>query len=132
MNYLLDTHLILWALVDDKRIDPFRTIIANPDNEIYFSAASIWEIAIKHEKGNLSFAPNEVETACLEQAYLPLSIKPKHAAATSELEYPDDIVPHKDPFDRMLIAQAKTEGMILLTADEKILKFNEYCIRKTT
>ena len=119
-------------MVDDKRIDPFRTIIANPDNEIYFSAASIWEIAIKHEKGNLSFAPNEVETACLEQAYLPLSIKPKHAAATSELEYPDDIVPHKDPFDRMLIAQAKTEGMILLTADEKILKFNEYCIRKTT
>ena len=70
MRYLLDTHIILWALVDDDKIEPFRGLIADPRNEIYFSPASIWEIAIKHEKGSLDFDLKEVEDACVMQGYM--------------------------------------------------------------
>lgn len=130
MRYLLDTHLILWALVDDRRIDPHRAEIADPSNEIFFSSASIWEIAIKHNKGMLSFDPVEVTEACLQQGYTPLDISAEHAAATIRLAYPEDAPEHKDPFDRMLIAQAKTEGLFLLTEDKKILNYEEACIKR--
>ena len=128
MRYLLDTHIILWALVDDDKIEPFRGLIADPRNEIYFSSASIWEIAIKHEKGSLDFDLKEVEDACVMQGYMPMHMTAEHAIGTSDLRYPEGETPHKDPFDRMLIAQAKSEGLMLLTVDEKILKYTEPCI----
>lgn len=130
MRYLIDTQIILWALVDDQRIRPYKDTLKDPRNDIFFSSATIWEIAIKHAKGALTFSPKEVLDACLTQLYTEIEITSEHAAATADLSYPKNLPQHKDPFDRILIAQAKCEGMILLTADSKILKYNEPCIMR--
>ena len=109
---LLDTHVVLWWLSDDQRLgQEARRLIANPGNHVAVSAASVWEMAIKSLIGKLS-APDGLEEAILECGFKPLAITMEHAARVGELP-----LLHRDPFDRMLIAQAQLEGFDLLTAD---------------
>ena len=121
MKYLLDTHILLWAAADSPRLSPkAREIIGNSSNELFFSPISIWEIAIKSGLGRDDFTvnPGLFRRGLLDNRYSELVINSLHAAATASLP---DI--HKDPFDRMLIAQSQTEGIALLSSDEKVIAY---------
>ena len=122
MKYLLDTQILLWAAMDAKRLSPAaREVLGNADNQLHFSAASVWEVAIKNSLGGSGFSvdPQLFRRALLDNGYIELSITSQHAAATALLP---DI--HRDPFDRVLIAQAATEGMTFLTADSVIARYS--------
>ena len=121
MRLLLDTHLLLWASEDSPRLPALAsTMIADSENELLFSVASIWEISIKHAKGLESFyaRPGTVWEGLLENGYAELAVVGKHAVAAGNLP-----PIHKDPFDRILIAQAMVEGITFLTADPVIAKY---------
>lgn len=121
MKYLLDTHLLLWAATDSPKLSAAaRKIIEDTANELYFSAVSIWEIAIKTHLGKAEFQVNSAlfRRVLLDNGYQELAITGKHAATTETLA---DI--HKDPFDRMLVAQSQSEGITLLSADEKVIAY---------
>jgi PIN domain nuclease of toxin-antitoxin system len=123
MKYLLDTSVFLWALGAEHRLNPrARNLLSSNDAELYLSAASSWEIAIKFALGTLElpkppsqFIPNAVSLLAIRT----LDITHFHSLMAGELPpY------HRDPFDRMLIAQARLENMVLLTADRVLLKYD--------
>ncbi|MGN6197357.1 type II toxin-antitoxin system VapC family toxin [Humibacter sp.] len=121
MKYLLDTHLLIWASADDSRLSPrARELLEEPDNSLLFSAASIWEISIKNGLGRPSFQfPSAVfRRGLIEAGYLELDITSAHAVAVGQLPRI-----HSDPFDRMLVAQARTEGYPLLTSDKRVAEY---------
>ncbi|MCF7530559.1 type II toxin-antitoxin system VapC family toxin [Neisseria lisongii] len=121
MKYLLDTHILLWAATDSPKLSrAARAIIENWENELYFSAASIWEIAIKTGLGKPEFQVNSslFRRTLLDNGYLELAIDGRHTAATETLP---EI--HKDPFDRLLVAQSQIEGMALISADQKVIAY---------
>lgn len=121
MNYLLDTQLLLWVAGDSKKLPkPVRQLVEDSGNKVYFSAASIWEIVIKNSLNREDFQADAklIRRGLLENGYVELPITSLHTLA---LESMPSI--HKDPFDRILIAQAKTEGIILMTSDEAIGKY---------
>jgi PIN domain nuclease of toxin-antitoxin system len=121
MKLLLDTHLLLWASEDSPRLSALASrMIADSENELLFSVASIWEISIKHAKGLESFhaRPGTVWEGLLENGYSELAVLGKHAVASANLP-----PIHKDPFDRILIAQAMVEGILLLTGDSVIAQY---------
>ncbi|WP_193072188.1 type II toxin-antitoxin system VapC family toxin [Pseudomonas sp. FME51] len=119
MKFLLDTHLLIWAAVDPDRLPTEAAdIIKSPSHELYFSAASIWEVAIKTGSGGLKLDPSVLRRALLDADYHELVITSEHTARVITLE--DH---HKDPFDRILIAQAMEEGMELLTHDSMVAKY---------
>lgn len=131
MKILLDTHMLLWALVDDPRLDKkSRMLIENMDNSVYYSAASIWEIAIKHRKNPelIPFVPEDIIRYCDDAGFISLPINLWHAIETINLNVVKDGNVGNDPFDRMLVAQAKTEGMPFLTHDTKMKYCDEPCI----
>lgn len=121
MKLLLDTHLLLWAAGEPERLSPeARALIDTAGNELFFSAASLWEIAIKQGLGRADFQVNArlLRRGLLDNGYSELPIGSEHAVAI------DSLPPlHKDPFDRMLVAQATVEGIILLTADEWVAQY---------
>jgi len=121
MILLLDTHLLLWAAAHPERLTiTARSMIEEPSNELWFSAASLWEITIKHGLGRHDFRvdPQVFRRALLDNAYTELAITSQHAIATAQLPSI-----HNDPFDRLLVAQATTEGALLLTADAIVAKY---------
>ena len=121
MRLLLDTHVFLWAAGKDDRLSPAaRRLLERPGNELVFSAASLWEVALKRQGGKRDFGaePAVLRRTLLESGYIELPITGIHAAATSALP-----PLHKDPFDRLLLAQAMTEGMTLVTADKVLSRY---------
>ncbi|MDA3934758.1 MAG: type II toxin-antitoxin system VapC family toxin [Gammaproteobacteria bacterium] len=121
MILLLDTHLLLWAGGNPQRLSvAARSMIEEPRNELWFSAASLWEITIKHGLGRRDFRvdPHVFRRALLSNGYAELAITSQHAIATTHLP-----PIHKDPFDRLLVAQAESEGILLLTADEVVARY---------
>ena len=115
MKFLLDTHLLLWAAGQPERLSqPARELIENPDNMLFFSAASIWEIAIKSSLGREDFKADArlIRRGLIDNGYREISISSEHAAGVQSLP-----LVHKDPFDRLLIAQSLVEGMPLITVD---------------
>jgi PIN domain nuclease of toxin-antitoxin system len=115
VKYLLDTHFLLWISENiELAPSPARLIIEDQANELYFSAASIWEIAVKCALGRSDFMvdPAKLLKGLLDNGYLELTMTSYHALALSNMPRI-----HKDPFDRILIAQAIAEGMTLLTVD---------------
>lgn len=121
MNLLLDTHVLLWAASGSRRLPTdARALIEDPENELVFSAASLWEIAIKRgiRQEEFSADPRLLRRGLLENGYAELPVTGAQAAAV-------DLLPpiHKDPFDRILIAQAQIEGLTLLTADEVVARY---------
>ena len=122
MKFLLDTHILLWAAYEpDKLPLQARTIIATSDNDLFFSPASLWEIAIKKGLGRKDFRVElpQFRRALIDNGYMELPISSAHAIRTESLPQI-----HKDPFDRMLIAQSESEGLILLTADSTIARYS--------
>jgi len=112
MKLLLDTHVVLWSLGDPAQLsDEARTRIADPANAVGVSAASAWEIAIKSGTGKLKFNAGLVE-ALAQADFISLPITIEHALAAGNLP-----PHHRDPFDRMLIAQAMLDGWTLVTRD---------------
>jgi PIN domain nuclease of toxin-antitoxin system len=123
VKLLLDTHLLLWAAGDPDRLsNAARALIEDPANELIFSAASLWEIAIKRGLGRTDFHVDaRVLRRCLQDnGYGELPITSEHAVAIDSLP-----LVHKDPFDRILIAQAMVEGITLLTTDPLVAKYSE-------
>jgi PIN domain nuclease of toxin-antitoxin system len=115
MKFLLDTHLLLWAAGQPERLSkPARELIENPDNMLFFSAASIWEIAIKSSLGREDFKADSrlIRRGLIDNGYREVAISSEHAAGVQALP-----LIHKDPFDRLLIAQSLVEGMPLVTVD---------------
>jgi PIN domain nuclease of toxin-antitoxin system len=120
MRVLLDTHLLLWALATPGRLSPAaREAIAAGD--VYVSAASIWEISIKTQLGKLDANPRDVLAAIEPAGFALLPITGEHAARVAELP-----AVHRDPFDRMLAAQASVEPMILLTNDTALSQYGAF------
>ncbi len=118
MKLLVDTHLLLWAAANaDTLPREAETLILDAANDLYFSAASIWEVAIKSGLGREDFRtdPNALRRGLLDNGYKELPINAANAAAVAQLP-----AIHKDPFDRMLVAQATAEGFVLLTADAAV------------
>ena len=116
---LLDTHVLLWWLADDARIGP-KTVerISNMRNEIFVSAVTSWEIAIKKKIGKLE-APDNIGGIVEDEGFSKLSVTLHHGEIAGGLP-----LHHKDPFDRMLVAQAKTEALYLLTDDGSIRRYD--------
>jgi PIN domain nuclease of toxin-antitoxin system len=121
MRFLLDTQLLLWVPINDPRISAqARTILNNPENQFLFSVSSVWEIAIKKHlrRRDFLYDPRVVRRGLMDNGYEELPVLGQHAVEV------DSLPPlHKDPFDRILIAQAMVEGIILLTADPMIARY---------
>jgi PIN domain nuclease of toxin-antitoxin system len=121
MKFLIDTHLLLWAAGQpDKLSDEALRLIKAPENELFFSAASIWEIGIKSDLGRSDFSADArvLRRGLLDNGYSELPVVSEHAVAIIGLP-----MIHRDPFDRILIAQAVVEGIILLTADAIVAQY---------
>jgi PIN domain nuclease of toxin-antitoxin system len=121
MKLLLDTHLLLWAAGQPQSLPTSaRRLISDRRHALYFSAASLWEIAIKRSLGRDDFRadPGVLQRGLLENGYGELAIRGDHAVAVAVLP-----TLHKDPFDRILLAQAVVEGMLLVTVDEQLAKY---------
>lgn len=122
MKLLLDTQLLLWAAGQPERLSASaRKQLRNPRNELLFSAASIWEIAIKNTLGRSDFRvePRLLRRGLLDNGYVELPITSQHAVGIDALP-----LLHKDPFDRLLLAQALTEGITLLTSDVQLALYH--------
>ena len=121
MKVLLDTHLLLWAAGQPERLSPAaRRLVNSAETDLLFSAASLWEIAIKRSLGRTDFQVDArlLRRGLLDNGYGEVSIKSEHVVATG------DLPPiHKDPFDRVLVAQATIEGALLLTADPLVAQY---------
>lgn len=121
MILLLDTHLLLWAAYDPKQLSSEAlSLIEDHDHTLVFSAASIWEVAIKASLGRDDFVADArvLRRALLEADYQELTITGAHTGGISDLPQL-----HKDPFDRLLVAQARYEGITLLTADQTLAQY---------
>lgn len=132
MKYLLDSHILIWALFADEKLPhEAYAIINNLENEIYYSAASVWEIGIKHRKSpnKMPISSKLLADSCDIAGMVSLPVTKEHAITAAGLNRIENTPPHNDPFDRMLIAQAKTEGMIFLTHDHLLKDYGEKCVK---
>lgn len=121
MKLLLDTHIILWAAAgSDQLSSKAKSLIENPNNQLYFSSASLWEIAIKNKLGRVDFKVDlaVLRRNLLDNGFEEISINSAHAISVEALP---DI--HKDPFDRMLLSQTLVEGVTLVTADNVVAQY---------
>ena len=119
MRILLDTHCLLWWLNDDPALgDQARELISTPENLIFFSAASIWEIRIKQSIGKLDL-PEDFPEVLSSQTFESLAVTVEHAHGLKDLP-----LLHRDPFDRLLVAQARRERLTLLTRDRIVAQYD--------
>lgn len=122
MRLLLDTHILLWWLDDNPALSPrARDLIAEPANVVVVSAASVWEIRIKEGLGKLKLSPT-FQQVLEQQPFERLAVTIEHAHRLRSLP-----PHHRDPFDRMLIAQAQYEALTLLTADDVVRRYDVVC-----
>jgi PIN domain nuclease of toxin-antitoxin system len=123
MNYLLDTHVLIWAIKERKKLSPVVIqILENADNSIFVSAITFWEIALKFSVGKLelrNILPDEFPEVSLQMGFEFISLSPKESASHYKLILTD----HKDPFDRMLIWQAIQRNLIFITKDDRLEKY---------
>lgn len=123
MRILFDTHVLLWAAGDPGRLsDRARSIILDPENSLYFSVATVWEVVIKSRLGRDDFRVDSEKLVrmLLSRDYQSLPIDMAHVLKLQSIPHF-----HKDPFDRILLAQARSEDMTLMTADRKLLQYGE-------
>ena len=123
MKLLLDTHIVLWAAGQpDKLSEQAHRLLKTPENSLFFSAASIWEIVIKLgiKREDFKVDPYRLRKMLIVHRYAELPVTAEHALRVGTLPFI-----HKDPFDRLLIAQARAEGMILVTADALVSQYRE-------
>lgn len=123
MKILLDTHVVLWALEDSSYLPQnIKEMICDERNEIYVSVLSLWEIAIKHNKHPkiMTRSAIEIRNYCQRAGYIFLSLSVDNVSIYQKM----DLSSHLDPFDQMLVSQAVSSNMILITHDKEILKYN--------
>lgn len=128
MQVLIDTHILIWTLLNDKRLPKkAREIIENPENDIYYSTASIWEIGIKHQKNPtlIPYTSKEISDACLEAGILNLPICDKHIIQLDSINKLENEPVHKDPFDLLMLAQAKRSYLFFMTHDHAFEYYDE-------
>jgi PIN domain nuclease of toxin-antitoxin system len=124
MRLLLDTHIFLWVVSGSTSLSTAARGAIEAADEVYVSAASIWEIAIKARLGKILADPDELVAAIAASGFIELPVLASHAAAVSRLA-----LHHNDPFDRLLIAQAITEPLKLLTADAQLVSYSDVVMR---
>jgi len=121
-GYLLDSHVLLWWWFDPERLsEPVQTLLADPATTVLVSAATVWELSLKHHQGRLPElhqAIGDLPGLLLADGFQPLSIAQAHGLRAGAYSQP-----HRDPFDRMLAAQAELERLVLLTADPQLSTF---------
>ena len=118
MRLLLDTHTLLWLISDNPEVSPnVREAVNDPDNEVFVSVASVWEISIKRSRGRLD-APENLVEQLKDSDYTTLLVNLDHADRAGRLP-----MHHRDPFDRMLVAQAQVEDLVLVTRDRFIPRY---------
>lgn len=126
MNLLLDTHVALWAITDSPKLaKKARELIESPRSSVWISSATVWEIAIKHSlgRGDMPVSSQDALRYFQESGYRFLPVEPEHAAAVEDLP-----AHHADPFDRILVAQALTEPMRLITHDPVVARYSDTII----
>ena len=128
MRYLLDTHIIMWALIDDPRLpSKAKEIILDPNSQIYYSTISPWETEIKHLKkpNEVMISGKQLTNLCEQVGFINISVNTSHINELNKIAPVDETAKHSDPFHRMLLAQAIAENMILITHDRKFLNYRD-------
>lgn len=131
MKLLLDTHIILWALDDNPKLpEHAKNLILDAENDIYYSTASIWETTIKYmsKPDKIRLSGSKLSELCRKMGYQMLPITDSQVGMLETLVFHDEHQVHNDPFDRIMVAQAKAEGMKFVTHDSKIPSYNEPCV----
>lgn len=131
MKILCDTHIIIWYLTGDERLSQKgRDLIDDETNEIYYSLVSVWEIAIKHGRkpDKLTLSAQNFINFCDEQGFVEYPLSKQHIFSLDTLHHLENTPEHHDPFDRLLLAQAKTDGLTFLTHDRLISDYGENCV----
>lgn len=132
MKVLLDTHIILWAITEDERLGKAaRELITAPENLIFYSVASLWEIAIKNQKApeKCPYQEEEILKYCEQAGYLPMDIRAPHVFGVRSLHIREGrYLSNYDPFDRILLAQAKMDDCMFITHDTAFENYDEKCI----
>jgi len=123
MRLLLDTRIFLWAVAGSPRLKPAARRLIESAEQVYVSAASIWEIAIKAQLGKIEAEPQALTDAIAASGFLELGVRATHAAGVARLA-----VHHTDPFDRLLVAQALAEPLRLLTADAALAQYGDIVV----
>lgn len=131
MKLLLDTHIALWAIADTAKLSSEAIgLLEAESNQVFYSTASVWEIAIKHKikPDNMPVSEEAFVKLCEMTGFTCLLVKPEHVFWIKTLERPVDAPKHNDPFDRMLLAQAKCENLTFITHDSLIPYYGEKCV----
>ena len=121
MQLLLDTHLLVWAMGEPERLDPALVrLLENPINTPVFSVASLWELVIKRglDRPDFQLEPSLLRQALLEAGWRELPVQAHHVLAVGQLP-----PLHRDPYDRLLLAQAQADGLLLITADQQLAQY---------
>ena len=131
MNILADTHILIWSLRDDDKLpSAAKEYILSKNNEIYYSMVSVWEVAMKHKAhaDQMNLTADIFNEFCQKAGYIRLDGLVEHVLTLKSLKTKTGMTEHNDPFDRLLVAQAKYENMVFLTHDGKMKNFDEDCI----
>jgi len=121
MRLLLDTHVLVWCLSGDRKLPPATAeLIRDPATDVYFSAASIWEVAIKSALGKMRADATAMLKNLVDEGFKELPVLARHTVATMSLP-----MHHRDPFDRLLVAQSRMESLRLLTDDRVVALYGE-------
>lgn len=128
MRMLIDTHIAVWAVLNDPKLpQKAKDMLLDEDNEIFYSTASVWEITIKHmlHPDKLRMSGSLLEKGCEDNGYIVLPVFNQHVSALETLKRPENAPKHNDPFDRILVAQAKAENLMFLTHGSLIPYYGE-------
>lgn len=127
MRILLDTHILLWVMNDDDKLsNKAREIILDENNKLYYSVISLWEIELKRlaKAGSISLSAEEINSLCQENGNFSLvDLMPKDIFSLNEIRRKEDVPPHKDPFDRLLLTQSINRKMKFLTHDFMLIGY---------
>ena len=128
-DFLLDTHILLWSLLDDKRVnDRIEEIMFNAENTIYYSIASVWEVQIKYGVKKIPISGIEFMHFCEQAGDKKLPVDDTHVVELAGLRRDENAPVHNDPFDRILLSQAKAEGFSFVTHNPLFRGYNEPCV----
>lgn len=131
MRILLDTHIALWAIADTGKLsNEVINLLESKDNEVFYSIVSVWEVAIKHKirPAQMPMAEEVFAGLCEDTGFVQLPIETSHIFTLKTLMRPANAPKHNDPFDKILLAQAKSEGLRFMTHDSMIPYYGENCV----
>lgn len=132
MRILLDTHIAIWAIADSAKLsEGLRQLLTSRENVVYYSIVSVWEVAIKHalHPTNMPIPEERFVELCEKTGFVQLPLTAQQIYLVKGLVRPQDAPKHNDPFDRILIAQAKEEGLVFVTHDALLPYYHESCVR---